>query len=270
MGTENIVLATNIRYVKDYLVSCEEMLLFDWLVFTQRGFGSAKPFRHSILQVLKATKVSRYKQNKYFDHFAKLGFLTLGKDIYNNSEYHSFFVDYSVLAQPKVLGEIVRKETDTYYEMLNMFSEWANEQTKRERPLTKKEQKANELERESANNLITMSCEPIEERAKKFYNTLIPYLDSNGGEYPEKIINGFYKFWSEPDPSNTKMRFELQKTWEVSRRLYAWNNSKLTNKNMSRDEQRKNETQQYRNKAYALMQQLAAEGGYELGDTPIF
>ena len=259
MGTENIVLATNIRYVKDYLVSCEEMLLFDWLVFTQRGFGSAKPFRHSILQVLKATKVSRYKQNKYFDHFAKLGFLTLGKDIYNNSEYHSFFVDYSVLAQPKVLGEIVRKETETYNEMLKMFVEWAKEQTQREKPLTKKEQKTHEIEKEGVDN-----CKSIEEREREFYNTLIPYLDSYGGKYPEDMITKFYKYWSEPDQSNTKMRFELQSTWEVGRRLELWNDNKPNKGYKSRYEQEKEERQQRKDDVYALMQQLAAEDGIEL------
>lgn len=56
------------------------------------------------------------------------------------------------------------------------------------------------------------------ERDKKFYSSLIPYLD----EYPKEMIREFYDYWSEPNKSMTKMRFENEKTWDLARRLARW------------------------------------------------
>lgn len=46
-------------------------------------------------------------------------------------------------------------------------------------------------------------------------------------KFPEAIKQEFFEYWSEPNKSGTKMRFELEKTWHLSRRLTRWmNNSK--------------------------------------------
>lgn len=58
----------------------------------------------------------------------------------------------------------------------------------------------------------------ISERKDKFYKSLIPYLE----KYPKEMIREFFDYWSEPNRSNTKMRFELEKTWETNRRLSTW------------------------------------------------
>ena len=58
----------------------------------------------------------------------------------------------------------------------------------------------------------------IEERKLKFSSTLEPYLNI----YGKDLLNDFYKYWTEPNPSNTKFRKELQKTWSLERRLETW------------------------------------------------
>ena len=60
----------------------------------------------------------------------------------------------------------------------------------------------------------------IDDRAKIFYNTLVQYINN---PYTENMIESFFDYWSEPNPSHKKMRFELQKTWDVKRRLRTWN-----------------------------------------------
>lgn len=49
------------------------------------------------------------------------------------------------------------------------------------------------------------------------------------GKYSIEMLKSFYDYWSEPN-SKGKMRFELQDTWEISRRLATWhrNNSKFS------------------------------------------
>ena len=60
----------------------------------------------------------------------------------------------------------------------------------------------------------------IEMRSARFFNTF--YTNDNVNKYSKQMLQDFYEYWSEPNPSHTKMRFELQKTWDVNRRLARW------------------------------------------------
>ena len=60
-------------------------------------------------------------------------------------------------------------------------------------------------------------------------------------KYEESILNGFIDYWTEPNKSNTKMKFELNKTWKTELRLKTWaanqkkwDNSKSNSKGMSK------------------------------------
>ena len=59
----------------------------------------------------------------------------------------------------------------------------------------------------------------LEERQVKFYDTLRPYVT----KYPAEMLRAFYDYWSEPNRSRTKFRQELEKTWDLPRRLATWN-----------------------------------------------
>jgi len=41
-------------------------------------------------------------------------------------------------------------------------------------------------------------------------------------KYPEEMLNRFIDYWTEKNKSKTKMRFELEKTFEISKRLATW------------------------------------------------
>lgn len=56
------------------------------------------------------------------------------------------------------------------------------------------------------------------EKQKRFYESLIPYV----GIYGRELIRAFYDYWSEPNKSHTKIRMELERTWDVKRRLATW------------------------------------------------
>lgn len=58
----------------------------------------------------------------------------------------------------------------------------------------------------------------IEERKLKFASTLKPFLE----KYGKDLLNEFYFYWTEPNKSNTKFRYELEKTWSLERRLHTW------------------------------------------------
>lgn len=71
---------------------------------------------------------------------------------------------------------------------------------------------------ESTNNL--------KQREKVFFSSLTNYLD----KFDKKLIRNFYDYWTETNKSNSKMRFELEKTWNLNKRLSRWsNNEKMFN-----------------------------------------
>ena len=75
----------------------------------------------------------------------------------------------------------------------------------------------------------------LAKRAEKFYNSLVPYVMTYGKE----MMREFYDYWSEPNKSFSKMRYENEKTWQLERRLARWASrqkeykSNGTNKNYS-------------------------------------
>ena len=69
----------------------------------------------------------------------------------------------------------------------------------------------------------------ITERAKDFYNELVPFVIS--GQYPKEMVRAFYDYWSEPNQTKTKMRFEMMQTWSTSGRLSTWARKDKTFKN---------------------------------------
>jgi hypothetical protein len=58
----------------------------------------------------------------------------------------------------------------------------------------------------------------LEIRTLAFKETLIPYKQ----KYSIDMLKDFFGYWTEPNKSNTKLKFELQQTWSISRRLETW------------------------------------------------
>lgn len=59
---------------------------------------------------------------------------------------------------------------------------------------------------------------PIEERSKEFAAELVPFVP----EYGKETIREFYDYWTEKNKAGKKMKFEMQRTFEVSKRLRTW------------------------------------------------
>jgi len=58
----------------------------------------------------------------------------------------------------------------------------------------------------------------LEIRTLAFKETLIPFKQ----KYSIEMLKDFFGYWTEPNKSNTKLKFELQQTWSISRRLETW------------------------------------------------
>lgn len=60
--------------------------------------------------------------------------------------------------------------------------------------------------------------EKYDTRKLKFSSSLEPFLSVYGKDF----LNDFYRYWTEPNKSGTKFRQELEKTWDLERRLSTW------------------------------------------------
>lgn len=82
--------------------------------------------------------------------------------------------------------------------------------------------------KEDKKKVAPQSVATLSQRAEKFYKELIPYVESYGKE----MVRAFYDYWTEPNKSKSKMKFELEKTWDLNRRLATWANRESSyNKN---------------------------------------
>jgi hypothetical protein len=67
----------------------------------------------------------------------------------------------------------------------------------------------------SKGNSISKSS--LEIRKEKFKDEIFRFSD-----YGNEILKEFFDYWAEPNRSKSKMRFEMEKTWDTSRRLKLW------------------------------------------------
>lgn len=65
---------------------------------------------------------------------------------------------------------------------------------------------------------VAASAATLPKRKEEFYNSLVPYFE----QYGKETVLSFFTYWTEPNRSHTKMRYELEKTWDVSLRLATW------------------------------------------------
>ncbi len=76
-------------------------------------------------------------------------------------------------------------------------------------PLPQEQVQVQEKEKEEYN---------IDSRKKDFAALLQPYIETYGRE----MLNEFYFYWTEPNQRKTKMKYEMEKTWSIERRLNTW------------------------------------------------
>lgn len=77
----------------------------------------------------------------------------------------------------------------------------------------------------------TPPAKALEEKVKqrinrqlKFKNSLREFVPTYGKE----MIQNFYDYWIEPNRSATKMKWELEKTWDLKLRLIKWESNEKT------------------------------------------
>lgn len=106
----------------------------------------------------------------------------------------------------------IQENTNEYNSIEKNTNEGNNNPNPKPNPQNKKEsKKKNPIDAATA-------AARLNERKEDFYNSLIPYVT----QYGKDMVRAFFDYWSEPNKSNSKMRFELERTWDLARRLGTW------------------------------------------------
>ena len=81
------------------------------------------------------------------------------------------------------------------------------------------------------NNILSIakSCEDrkLQRRKDNFMSSLEPFRQT----YGDAMIDDFCDYWTEPNKSGTKMRYEMERTWDLSRRIKRWASNRINQHN---------------------------------------
>lgn len=81
-----------------------------------------------------------------------------------------------------------------------------------------KNEKNDNTVKDKTTNVVLKKNKTLDEREKDFAESLKPYLD----KYGRDMLNDFFSYWTEHNDGGRKMRFEMQKTFSIERRLSTW------------------------------------------------
>ena len=101
-------------------------------------------------------------------------------------------------------------------------------------PINKLKEEVN-LKPPLPNGSVPPKKNDFEKRKKSFMNDCAIFVE----KYGKEMVRAFFNYWTEPNKSNSKMRFELEKTWDLEFRFLTWDkneskfNSNGTNKKVS-------------------------------------
>lgn len=106
----------------------------------------------------------------------------------------------------------IQENTNEYNSIEKNTNEGNNNPNPKPNPQNKKEsKKKNPIDAATA-------AARLNKRKEDFYSSLIPYVT----QYGKDMVRAFFDYWSEPNKSNSKMRYELERTWDLARRLGTW------------------------------------------------
>lgn len=81
-----------------------------------------------------------------------------------------------------------------------------------------REEKKRKEEKKEEKIIGAVSTATPEQRASEFMTKVSAHIP----EYEKKMLREFYDYWTEMNEGGRKMRFEMQKVFDISRRLKTW------------------------------------------------
>lgn len=90
----------------------------------------------------------------------------------------------------------------------------------------RKVNKSKEKEKKADDNITATKVATIEDRQMVLMEDLKPFVE----KYGKEMLREFFDYWTEKNKNGKKMRFEMQKVFDISLRLATWNKNKNNGK----------------------------------------
>lgn len=168
---------------------------------------SAMQIRRALTQLQKTKEITIETTNKYT-------MIT----ICNYAKYQCFDSDEQQTNNKQITNEQQsnNKQTTTTKEIKNI----------RNKELKKGNIYSAKNENFDADKSATNIPQPksFEERKKDFMQSV---ADNGLEKYGQEMCQEFFDYWTESNPNGKKMRFEMQKVFDIKKRLATWNKNNL-------------------------------------------
>ena len=132
---------------------------------------------------------------------------------------------------------MITYESNTKYTkiLVNNYEKYQNIQHDNN-TLPTRNQKTNNKRPNTNNNDINNDINNVNKRKQKFINETLSVIKNKNIDVEVSNLEAFTDYWTELNRSKTKMKFELQQTFEISRRLKTWlnNNFNTTKKSKTK------------------------------------
>ena len=126
---------------------------------------------------------------------------------------------------------------------INANSKMASVANNNNNTITIQEQYNNKNNKEkNINTSINAKKEQQQMNLAKRKDTFIQSVKAFAPVYGEDMTNDFIDYWTEPNKSGTRMRYELERTWDVSRRLARWAKNNQNHKSNNNNNNENNRT----------------------------
>jgi hypothetical protein len=117
--------------------------------------------------------------------------------------------------------DMVKIQSNSQYSIISICN-WQTYQYLNGKRVTTKEQPSNNQvtaeEQPSNTNNKDNNGNNVELRSASFVSEVYTYQN----QYSPELLKAFSNYWTEKNKSGTKMRFEIQPTFEISKRLATW------------------------------------------------
>lgn len=137
------------------------------------------------------------------------------------SDYSLDMKEPELTGFPKALFSIIRPIIDANWQRYNNGCKGGAPKGNKNNRFSKSTTEVQPNKNDNDNNkeeIVKEKSISLFDRTEKFKNELIPFVE----RYGKDMVFAFFDYWSEPNQSKTKMKFEMQKTWNITKRLRTW------------------------------------------------
>jgi hypothetical protein len=178
---------------------------------------------------MEATGIKSYSVfKKHFDDLVRYGFINLITPSKNQYSSNVIALKENYKAHDKALDKALIKHTSKQVQSTHQSTIQSIDQSIdsiNKQVYNIQVYKEQDIGDKSPNQPIVKKT--IEERESEFKERVTPFIP----KYGQTTIDDFLRYWTEKNANGTKMLFEMNRTFEISKRLVTWKkNEPLFNK----------------------------------------